>query len=69
MCHNLISETKATRNQLQKLVGNLLYLHKCIPPSRLFTNRILSVVRNAPMLGTVKLNAAFYNDIAWFCDF
>ena len=60
---------KATRNQLQKLVGNLLYLHKYIPPARLFTNRILFVLRNAPMSGTVKLNAAFYKDIAWFCEF
>ena len=69
MCHNWMFKSKATRNQLQKLVGNLLYLHKCIPPARLFTNRILSVLRNAPMSGMVKLNAAFYKDIAWFCEF
>ena len=69
MCHNWMSKTKATRNHLQKLVGNLLYLHKCIPPARLFTNRILSVLRSAPTSGTVKLNADVYKDIAWFCEF
>ena len=69
MCYNWMFKSKATRNQLQKLVGNLLYLHKCIPPARLFTNCILSVLRNAPVSGTVKLNVAFYKDIAWFCEF
>ena len=53
-------KSKATRYQLQKLVGNLLYLHKYIPPARLLTNRILSVLGNALMSGTVKLNAAFF---------
>ena len=69
MCHNWMFKSKETRNQLQKLVGNLLYLHKCIPPARLFTNLILFVLRNAPMSGTGKLSAAFYKDITWFCDF
>ena len=68
ICHNWMFKSKASRSQLQKLVGNLLYLHKCIPPARLFTNRMLSVLHNAPMSGTVKLNEAFYKDIAWFCE-
>ena len=62
-------KTKATRNQLQKLVGNMLYLHKCIPRARLFTNRFLSVLCIAPISGAIKLNADFYKDIACFCKF
>ena len=69
MCYQWKFKTKATRNQLQKLVGNFLYLYQCIPPARLFTNRILSVLRNAPIYGAIALNAAFYKDIAWFCKF
>ena len=64
-----MSKTKATRNQLQKLFDNLFYLHKCIPPARLFTNHTLSVLHNALMSGARKFNAAFYKDIAWFCEF
>ena len=34
-----------TRRQLQSLLGNLLYIHKCVKPSRIFVNRILDLLR------------------------
>ena len=60
---------KANRIQIQKLLGHLLYLHKCIPPARLFTNRILAVLRGSPKVGYIALNEAFHKDIAWFNQF
>ena len=48
LCTQWLSRTYATRKSLQKLLGHLIYLHKCVPPSRLFVNRILQVLRQTP---------------------
>ena len=63
------SKTTATRRGLQKLVGHLMYLHKCIHPARLFVNRVLQALHNAPLQGRTSLTAAFFKDIAWFRKF
>ena len=68
-CARWMSKTTASRNQLQSLVGHLIYLHKCVSPARLFVNRVLTTLRNAPMAGWTYLNEAFYRDIAWFSKF
>ena len=41
MCHNWLYKDKATRHQVQRLVGHLIYIHKCIPPARLFSTEYL----------------------------
>ena len=69
LCSNWAVKQKATRVQIQKLLGHLLYIHKCIPPARLFTNRILAVLRGAPKTGHIALTEAFHKDIAWFNQF
>ena len=69
MCVQYLEKRDASRNQLQKLLGHLLYIHKCIPPARLFTNRILNTLRNAPRVGKVILQADFFKDIKWFTTF
>ena len=69
LCVNWASKQKATRNQIQKLLGHLLYLHKFIPPARLFTNRILAVLRGCPKAGYITLTEAFHKDVAWFNHF
>ena len=66
MCHDWLHKDRATRHQVQRLVGLLIYIHKCIPPARLFVNRILSTLRSMPKYGYVKLDRNFYKDIAWF---
>ena len=69
LCTLWSTKTTATRKELQKLVGHLMYLHKCIQPARLFVNRVLQALRNAPLQGRTSLSAAFYKDIAWFSKF
>ena len=69
LCKDWASRAYATRKSLQKLVGHLLYLHKCIRPARLFTNRILHLLRSTPHTGRVSLNASFYKDVNWFVKF
>ena len=37
------------------LSGSLLYIHKCVSPARLFVNRILATLREAPDNGPINL--------------
>ena len=69
MCSRWLGKVQATRKQIQKLLGHLLYIHKCIPPARLFTNRILQTLRSTPRVGYVKLSPSFHKDVNWFCVF
>ena len=50
-------------------MGNLLHIHRCFKPARLFTNRILQTLRDAPAKGSIWLSKAFFKDINWFADF
>ena len=59
----------ATKNQFQKLTGKLLHIHRCVQPTQLFLNRILSVLRQAPDRGYILLPRGFFKDIAWFNKF
>ena len=69
LCDEWATRTNASRKGLQKLIGHLLYLHKCTEPSRLFVNRILQLLRSCPQAGSIKLNDAFFRDIQWFRSF
>ena len=65
ICLKWVDRTHASRRQLQKLTGKLLYVH----PARLFVNRILGVLCNAPSKGVIKLPQSFFKDIMWFQKF
>ena len=60
LCKQWSSRRYATRRGLQKLLGNLLYVHHCVPPARLFANRILQTLRRTPERGKVLLDCEFY---------
>ena len=68
-CQAWGSKTRATKKQLQSLVGSLIYIHKCVKPARLFVNRILAALKLAPDQGYISLNHDFNKDIAWFNAF
>ena len=55
-------KSRATRRQLQSLIGHLR-------PARLFTNRMLDVLRGAPDNGYVNLTGEFHKDMCWFSVF
>ena len=63
------NKSQAIRKQLQSLIGHLMHIHKCIRPARLFTNRMLAVLRGAPDKGYVNLDRDFHKDILWFSKF
>ena len=55
-------KTHATRNELQKLTGKLLYIHHCVKPARLFLNRILATLRKTPLSDQIQLPTGFYKE-------
>ena len=59
----------ATRRQLKSYIGELIAIHRCVKPSRLFINRMLRVLRNTPMQGSTKLPGHFFQDVRWFHKF
>ena len=69
LCKKWTDKHCTTKNQLQKLTGKLLHIHRCVQPTRLFLNRILSVLRQAPDRGYILLPRIFFKDIAWFNKF
>lgn len=68
-CQAWQNKVKTHKRALQSLVGSLLYIHKCVRPARLFVNRILATLREAPDSGAVRLDRNFLKDIAWFNQF
>lgn len=61
-----INRPKATRLQLQSLLGKLFYGSRCSHPARLFVSRMLDTLREAPDQGSVPLTLDFKKDLLWF---
>ena len=57
---------KATRHQIQQILGKILYISRCCKPACLFVGRMLQTLRIAPPQGQVTIGPAFKADIAWF---
>jgi hypothetical protein len=45
LCNHYFIKKFITKNQLQALIGSLIFLHKAIKPARTFVNRILAFLR------------------------
>ena len=69
MCKNWTTKTYCSKNQLQSLLGSLLYITKCVKPARIFLNRILHLLRQNFDNTKIILNAEFFKDLAWFNEF
>ena len=65
-CHRYYIRDFVTRNELQSLIGSLIYIGKCVKPARLFVNRILTVLRLSPEVGTIFIGGEVRKDLAWF---
>ena len=64
-----LSKKKATRPELQSIIGRLSHISQCIKHSRKFMSRILATLRRAPKHGSIRLDLDMKLDIAWFLDF
>ena len=64
-----LHKTYATRRQLQRILGKLLYLSQTVKPARLFVSRMLETLRSATTQSRVKLSLDFKRDVNWFIRF
>ena len=69
LCDQWQNKTFTTRNQLQKLLGHLIYISRCIKPARLFVNRMLQLLRSIPLNNRKDLDLGFFSDLRWFTTF
>jgi hypothetical protein len=53
-CKRYINFEKISKNQIQSLLGSLIYIHKAIVPARLFVIRIIALLKTAPERGYIK---------------
>ena len=64
-----LPKISCSRRQLQSLLGNLLYIHKCVKPARIFVNRMLDLLRAHYDASTIHLTQDFRRDLRWFAKF
>ena len=60
---------RCSKHQLQSLLGQLLYIHKCVRPARIFLKRMLELLRHNYDATSIKLTQAFRRDLRWFARF
>ena len=57
---------RATRQEMQSLLGTLPFLAGVSPPTRVFTNRMLENLREMPKRGSESLSWGFKRDLSFF---
>jgi hypothetical protein len=69
MCKQFQKFKKLRKQQIQSILGSLIYVHKAIKPARLFVNRVIGLLRVAPPVGFVHIGQEFKRDLEWFVRF
>lgn len=65
-----LNKYKATRVEIQRLLGKLSYVSKCVRQSRVFLNRLFAALRKVQRAHhRVDLTAGFRKDIMWWMTF
>ena len=68
-CIHIASKKFISKKTFQSLLGKLIYIHKCVVPSRIFINRMLDLFRKVIHKKKIKLTKEFFQDLAWFQAF
>ena len=63
-----LTKCRATRHELQVILGKLFHAGKCCPAARLFVGRMLDTLRAAPPSGPTNLSPNFRADLHWWHD-
>ena len=68
-CLAVSKKTVLSKQAFQSLLGKLIYIQKCVKPSRIFINRILHLFPSNSHLRKIQLTPDFHKDIQWFLEF
>ena len=66
LCEQWVHKKNCTKNQLQSLLGSLLYITRCVRPARNFLNRMLQILRDNVHTNFIVLSHQFFQDLNWF---
>ena len=66
LCEQWVHKKNCTKNQLQSLLGSLLYITRCVRPARNFLNRMLQILRDNVHTNFIVLSHQFFQDLEWF---
>ena len=68
-CQTWMQKSSASRKEMQRLVGRLQHIAKCVAPARRFMSRIFAALRDAPYQGRGAVPNELRSDIKWFLEF
>ena len=63
----LVQKKFISKKSLSSLLGKLSYLHRCVPPARIFVNRLLNALCSGH--NRIKVTHDMVKDITWFIQF
>jgi hypothetical protein len=66
LCKHYFSKKFITKNQLQALIGSIIFLHKAIKPARTFVNSILALLRKMGDATKIAIDEGTKQDLQWF---
>ena len=69
LVENWSHKKTCSKNQLQSLLGSLLFVSKCVKYSRFFLNRLLDTLRSNAKNNIINLDGHFHRDVNWFKKF
>ena len=67
MCRVLVKKKFISKKSLQSLLGKLIHLHRCVPPVRIFVNRLPNTLQSGH--NRIKVTHDMIKDITWFIQF
>ena len=68
-CQIVANRRHLTKRAFPFLLGELLYLHKCVIPAHTFINRMLALFRDKSNKRRIYLTSEFHKNLAWFLIF
>ena len=69
ICSEWLDKRIVSKNELQSLLGSLLYITKCVKSLRSFLNRMLQLLRDNNDNKDIVLTTEFFKDLRWFNTF
>ena len=65
-----LNARKITKRQLQSVIGKLMFAAKCVPPARIFINRLLNALRKLQHRShRIRLDCQMKRDLMWWSKF
>ena len=67
-CRETLHKKWVTKSNFQSVLGSLMFIHKCVKPTRIFTNRLLECLRQS-VNKKVHITEEVRKDLRWFLEF